>query len=780
MSGEEGDDVASDRGVVENSSRGSVLVVEDEERIRKMVTVALRRAGYDVATAADGAEALERLEEALPDLIISDVMMPNMDGLALLSRLRSEPQMNAIPLILLTARNSVDDIVHGLGLGADDYLPKPFRMPELLARVHAKIDRPSVPSAMLPQDRQTGLLRSHRLLSEMTRELARAGRSGAAGAVAVLYLNEMPAVRARLGARAEAEIARQVAGILQPAIAPLGQAGRDDDGNFLLLLPEVSGVAAQRLLHGITQQLVAFPFRAVGERLRLSPTVGIATFDDVGAEALMQRAHLAMDHAALHLDLKPALYSPRMEAEAARRAAAAETERQAQRWTRLREQLRLPLQIALTVVGGIIVPFFIYYGLALYVYDITPAMYLIIVAGLLFTSGLIWVEGFLALRRVDPPEEPQRPYPPASAIIAAYLPNEAATIIETVEAFLKVDYPSPVQVIVAYNTPHDLPIEATLQEIARRDPRIVPLRVQDSTSKAQNVNAALSIVTGEFVGVFDADHHPQPDSFMRAWRWLSHGWDVVQGHCLIRNGDASWVAKMTAVEFEGIYSVSHPGRARLHGFGIFGGSNGYWKTDLLRQTRMHGFMLTEDIDSSLRVIEEGYRIQSDPWLISRELAPAELSALWNQRLRWAQGWFQVSRKHITLAMRSRHLSVRQKFGMFHLLAWREIFPWLSLQIIPIIIFWMLTRGWSYIDWFVPLFVFTTAFTLGTGPGQAIFIRSTAHPEIRDRRGWILWYAVVAFFFYTEFKNLIGRLAHVKELMGERAWKVTPRAGAKKT
>jgi cellulose synthase/poly-beta-1,6-N-acetylglucosamine synthase-like glycosyltransferase/CheY-like chemotaxis protein len=761
-------------------SRGAVLLVEDEALIRKLVTVAMERAGYAVTVAEDGAQALERIGEALPDLIISDVMMPNVDGLDLLTRLRQDPVTSTIPIILLTARASVDDIVEGLGLGADDYLPKPFRMPELLARVQAKIERPSVPSHMVTQDRQSGLLRQPAFLHELEREIPRNRQRNAAGCVAVLYLNELPSIRARLGGRAEAEIARQVAAVLQHAASPLFRAGRDDQGNFLLMFPEIGADEAKRRLHEATQQLVAHQFQAGGERIRLSPTVGYTSMEELPGERLLERARTAMDHAALHLDLQPVRYDPKMDAEAARRAAAAQAERQARRWTRIKEQLRLPFQILVTVAGGVVVPFFIYYTLARYWYDVTPIMYMVIVAGLLFTATLIWVEGFMALRRIDPPDEPGTPYPPASAIIAAYMPNEAATVVETVEAFLRVDYPAPLQIILAYNTPRDLPVEATLREIARRDPRFVALRVHDSTSKAQNVNAAISITTGEFVGVFDADHHPQSDSFTRAWRWLSNGWDVVQGHCLIRNGDASWVARMTAVEFEGIYTVAHPGRARLHGFGIFGGSNGYWKTDLLRQTRMHGFMLTEDIDSSLRVVEAGYRIQSDPWLISRELAPAELKALWNQRLRWAQGWFQVSKKHLPLALRSPHLSLRQKFGMFHLLAWREIFPWLSLQMIPIVMFWIATRGPGYVNWFVPIFVFTTLFTLATGPGQAFYIRVTAHPEISSRRGWILWYVVVAFFFYTEFKNLIGRLGHVKEMMNERAWKVTPRAGEKKT
>ncbi len=329
--------------------------------------------------------------------------------------------------------------------------------------------------------------------------------------------------------------------------------------------------------------------------------------------------------------------------------------------------------------------------------------------------------------------------------------------------------------MLAYNTPKDMPIEAELRELAARDPRFVPYRVLGSTSKAQNVNAALSAVTGEFVGVFDADHKPDPGSYMRAWRWLSNGWDVVQGHCLVRNGDASWVARTVAVEFESIYAVSHPGRARLHGFGIFGGSNGYWRSDLLRQIRMRGSMLTEDIDSSLRVVEGGGRIASDPSLVSRELATTTLKAVWNQRMRWAQGWFQVSMRHLREGMRSPHLSLRSKLGLFYLLGWREIYPWLSLQMFPIIGYYVTKAGSvDALDWAVPIFVLTTVFTLGTGPAQTLFAWRLADPEIRRRGWWFLSYLVVTSIFYTEYKNLIARVAQVKELMRERAWKVTPR------
>jgi cellulose synthase/poly-beta-1,6-N-acetylglucosamine synthase-like glycosyltransferase len=331
------------------------------------------------------------------------------------------------------------------------------------------------------------------------------------------------------------------------------------------------------------------------------------------------------------------------------------------------------------------------------------------------------------------------------------------------------------RIILAYNTPRDLPVEQTLRTIAQRDPRFLPLRVEGSTSKAQNVNAALAHVDGDFVGIFDADHHPAPYGFTRAWRWLASGYDVVQGHCVVRNGVESWVARMVAVEFETIYAVSHPGRARLHQFGIFGGSNGFWKTDLLRRIRMRASMLTEDIDASLRTVKGGYRIASDRGLLSRELAPATLGPLTNQRFRWAQGWFQVSLRYLWRGLRSQHLSLRQKLGLVQLLGWRELYPYLSVQVFPIILYWV----WKYgslgrINWLVPIFVLTTVYTVSTGPVQVVFTYLLAAPEVRRQRRWFVSYTLLYAFFFTQLKNVISVVAHVRELMRERQWKVTPR------
>jgi len=752
----------------------SILLVDDEFQIQKMVTAMLRHAGYDVTIASDGFEALARIAEATPDLIISDVMMPNMDGFELLKHLRAESATESIPIIMLTAKGEVDDLVSGLGLGADDYLTKPFEMKVLLARVSAKVERPPVPIEQLRQDRQTGLLSDRLFADEARREIQRAARGGTSGCLAYLDLAELEHLKEQYGPRVEAEIAKQIAGLIAQKARPLDIVGRDREGFFALLFPETTLQAAERNLRILSDLIMSTTFRASGMQLRLTPITGFSVFSkEKNFVALRDEALAALDYAATQLDLVPKCYDPVMGHHRQRLTSS--------RWAQFRRRWSTPLQFALTLVLGWVIPYCVYAWFDFIGHDITQIVYIVVVIALCITAFLIWIEGFLAMKVIHPPESPNQPYPPASAIIAAYLPNEAATIVETVEAFLRLEYPAPLQIILAYNTPSDLPIEIVLRQIAERDARFLPFRVEDSTSKAQNVNAALAEVSGEFVGVFDADHHPQPKNFMRAWRWLCSGYDVVQGHCQVRNGDEAWVAQMVSVEFEAIYAVSHPGRARLYNFGVFGGSNGYWKTELLRQTRMRGFMLTEDIDSSIRITEAGYKIASDPLLVSRELAPLTLPALWNQRMRWAQGWYQVSMRHFWKALSSRTLTLRQKTGIVWLLGWRELYPWISVQMFPLVAYWAVKYGGlDKLDWLIPIFVLTTIFTLSVGPGQTLFSYLLAAPEVRKHKRWFIYYFFYTTLFYTEFKNTIGRIAQFKEIMGERNWKITPRARAEST
>jgi DNA-binding response OmpR family regulator len=119
----------------------TVLVVDDDPDIARFVEVNLRSAGYDVAVASDGQEALDKAEKLHPDLVLLDVMMPRIDGFEVAQRLRKNPQTANTSIIMLTAKALSADKVTGLQSGADDYIIKPFDPIELLARVKGTLRR---------------------------------------------------------------------------------------------------------------------------------------------------------------------------------------------------------------------------------------------------------------------------------------------------------------------------------------------------------------------------------------------------------------------------------------------------------------------------------------------------------------------------------------------------------------------------------------------------------------------------------------------------------------
>jgi two-component system response regulator RegX3 len=115
-----------------------ILVVDDEQSYRDALSVALQREGFSVDTAADGVEAIERFEASRPSLVLLDVMLPKVSGIDVCREIRARSR---VPIIMVTARNAEIDAVVGLEVGADDYVSKPFRLRELIARVRAALRR---------------------------------------------------------------------------------------------------------------------------------------------------------------------------------------------------------------------------------------------------------------------------------------------------------------------------------------------------------------------------------------------------------------------------------------------------------------------------------------------------------------------------------------------------------------------------------------------------------------------------------------------------------------
>ena len=152
-----------------------ILVVDDEQPVRESLRRSLRFNGYEVLTANDGLEAVETVRTENPELLILDVMMPNMDGLEVCRTLRSGGWDR--PILVLTARDGVSDRVAGLDAGADDYLPKPFALEELLARVRSLVRRASADSIAVDAPVESRLSFEDLELDADTREVSRGGRA---------------------------------------------------------------------------------------------------------------------------------------------------------------------------------------------------------------------------------------------------------------------------------------------------------------------------------------------------------------------------------------------------------------------------------------------------------------------------------------------------------------------------------------------------------------------------------------------------------------------------
>ena len=365
------------------------------------------------------------------------------------------------------------------------------------------------------------------------------------------------------------------------------------------------------------------------------------------------------------------------------------------------------------------------------------------------------------------------PMPRCSFLVAAYLPNEQDIILDTVRHILyKVQRPAAgLELILAYNTPVDLPVEEDLQRLTQIHPELRLLRVEGSHSKAENLNAALNLVTGEITCILDADHIPAPDCFFRAWRWLERDYAVVQGRNVIRNHDHDLLAQNIAIEFETVYGISHAAKSFLTDSTIFGGSNGYWRTSVLRKIRFNPAMLTEDIDASMRTLLSGYRIVHDRSIITTELAPVDFNSFWFQRKRWAQGWLEVSLKYQRRVWKSNKFTIWQKIYWTYLLYFCVLYSLIALQILPLFLSLFLYQGNIPPSDNVYLWI-STLITFSSGIYQTLVtikISALRYPLFYFIQHGILIFA------YTTLKNMIAIVGLYDHLHGYNKWVVTPRS-----
>jgi hypothetical protein len=424
---------------------------------------------------------------------------------------------------------------------------------------------------------------------------------------------------------------------------------------------------------------------------------------------------------------------------------------------RRRQRSSITVHVALTLVIGIIVPFAAYIALGQAGVDIASAMSALVVTSLLATAVLIWMAGFASLRRPDAPTWPTPWYPPATAIVLTP-PHDDADALARMLVRLRRDYAAPLQLIVTYSSPIAVHVQEALEEIARRDPKLLLLYADRGRSKADALSDALACAEGEFVGIFNSCQLPDRRVFNRAWMWLSNGYDAVQGRPVVTNGDTSNVASRDSVE-----SVA-PGYAG-HTTESFDSTTSFWMTDVLKRTCRH----EQETEAFIPFLYLDRWVPVDPDLIAPRLAPTTLSGLVYQRVAWAEDTFRRSLKNMRRALRNAAIPRHLKIELVYLQLWRPIHTWLSLQIVPLVGYWFWRAGLHSRVWIVPAIELLALYVVHLAPAQTFFAYLSADQEMRRHKRWFFSFCVRSPLFYVPFETLMHGVAQIRATVGEPRW-----------
>ena len=275
-----------------------ILAADDAPNILKAIQYILVKAGYPVLTARDGEEALALIKQEHPALVISDIMMPGLDGYELCSLLRTKQSTSLIPFIFLTAKDTVDDRIKGIQTGADGYLTKPFHREELLALVETVLTRHRIYIEQTMKDELTALPNRAYLFKALDNELARARRYRRSLSVVMLDIDKFKLVNDTYGHLFGDKILIRLTETLLGEVRRQDILGRYGGEEFLIILPETAGKAATALMERCRKKVAGTRYKGDSGSTIVSVTIsaGIAEFtaDDHSIEDLIGRADRAL------------------------------------------------------------------------------------------------------------------------------------------------------------------------------------------------------------------------------------------------------------------------------------------------------------------------------------------------------------------------------------------------------------------------------------------------------------------------------------------------------
>lgn len=285
-----------------------ILVVDDSPDNLEIISTRLRFRGYQVEEATRGHEALDRVRESTPDLLLLDVMLPDIDGYEISRRIKRDDSLPYVPIILVTARDSTRDKVAGLDAGADDYLTKPINFPELEARVRSMLRIKALQDELERKNRRlerlsisdglTGLFNHRHIQEVLHEEFERAKRTDEPLTVAMLDLDRFKEVNDTYGHQTGDRVLQEAAWILRDTAREIDKLGRYGGEEFLAVLPDTDIDDGAVLAERVRRRLRRHRFR-IGRRspLRMTISAGVATYPAPGVDAsseLVRRADRAL------------------------------------------------------------------------------------------------------------------------------------------------------------------------------------------------------------------------------------------------------------------------------------------------------------------------------------------------------------------------------------------------------------------------------------------------------------------------------------------------------
>lgn len=258
-----------------------ILIVDDDPIQRHLLRQQLRLLGYTVQTAADGAQAWELLQQTPIPLVLTDWMMPVLDGPGLIQRLRAEPLTSYTYVILLTIKGARDEIVAGLDAGADDYLAKPCDPNELRARLAIGARIAELEARLRKArdtDELTGLRNRRAMVAAANVELAQIHRTGRTLSLLLLDIDYFKQVNDRFGHRAGDLALQHVAAIVAQTVRPHDIVGRWGGEELLIVLPETELASAMLVAERIRASIAALPLQLPGSiELAQTASIGVAS-----------------------------------------------------------------------------------------------------------------------------------------------------------------------------------------------------------------------------------------------------------------------------------------------------------------------------------------------------------------------------------------------------------------------------------------------------------------------------------------------------------------------